>query len=94
MEKWRNGRIGESLSLTPGGGSLEPKAVRRPGARYFLEAGSGASSPVPPEMITSSRKCAPNALIIVGGGMHSGELALQSVRAGADWIVTGNLTEE
>ena len=45
-------------------------------------------------MIASSRKCAPNALIIVGGGMHSGELALQSVRAGADWIVTGNLTEE
>ena len=33
-------------------------------------------------------------MIVVGGGMHNGELAQQSVRAGADWIVTGNLTEE
>ena len=32
--------------------------------------------------------------VVVGGGMHSGELAKQSVEAGADWIVTGNLTEE
>ena len=60
----------------------------------YLEAGSGASSPVPPEMITAARKCAPNAVIIVGGGMYNGELAQQSVKAGADWIVTGNLTEE
>ena len=45
-------------------------------------------------MITAAKKIAPNAMIVVGGGMHSGELAQQSVRAGADWIVTGNLTEE
>jgi len=60
----------------------------------YLEAGSGATSPVPPEMIAASRKSAPNALLIVGGGMHNGKLAQQSVKAGADWIVTGNLTEE
>ena len=60
----------------------------------YLEAGSGASSPVPKAMISTARKIAPNALIVVGGGMHNGELAKQSVRAGADWIVTGNLTEE
>ena len=45
-------------------------------------------------MISASRKCAPNAVLVVGGGMHNGELAKQSVKAGADWIVTGNLTEE
>ena len=33
-------------------------------------------------------------MIVVGGGMHNGKLAQQSVVAGADWIVTGNLTEE
>ncbi len=60
----------------------------------YLEAGSGASSPVLPEMISAAKKAAPTSLIIVGGGMHNGELAQQSVRAGADWIVTGNLTEE
>ena len=60
----------------------------------YLEAGSGASSPVPPTMISAAKKVAPNAMIVVGGGMHNGELAQQSVRAGADWIVTGNLTEE
>ena len=60
----------------------------------YLEAGSGASSPVPPNMISAAKKIAPNAMIVVGGGMHNGELAQQSVRAGADWIVTGNLTEE
>ena len=52
------------------------------------------SSPVPPAMILAAKEVAPNAMIIVGGGMHNGELAQQSVRAGADWIVTGNLTEE
>ncbi len=60
----------------------------------YLEAGSGASSPVPPDMISSAKKAAPNSIIIVGGGMHNGDLAKQSVQAGADWIVTGNLTEE
>ncbi|MEC7142364.1 MAG: geranylgeranylglyceryl/heptaprenylglyceryl phosphate synthase, partial [Candidatus Thermoplasmatota archaeon] len=60
----------------------------------YLEAGSGASSPVPPEMISAAKKVAPNSMIIVGGGMHNGKLAQQSVNAGADWIVTGNLTEE
>ena len=60
----------------------------------YLEAGSGASSPVAPEMISAAKRTAPNAIIIVGGGMYNGELAKQSVKAGADWIVTGNLTEE
>ena len=59
----------------------------------YLEAGSGASSPVPPEMISAAKKTAPNAMLVVGGGMYSGELAKQSVKAGADWIVTGTLTE-
>jgi len=60
----------------------------------YLEAGSGASSPVPPEMISAAKRTAPNAMIVVGGGMYNGDLARQSVQAGADWIVTGNLTEE
>ena len=59
----------------------------------YLEAGSGASSPVPPEMISAAKKIVPNTQLIVGGGMYNGELARQAVHAGADWIVTGNLTE-
>jgi heptaprenylglyceryl phosphate synthase len=33
-------------------------------------------------------------VILVGGGIRDGETAHKAVEAGADWIVTGNLTEE
>lgn len=58
----------------------------------YLEAGSGAVSPVPDEMITAVSQHSELPLI-VGGGITTPELALQKVRAGASFIVTGNVLE-
>ena len=60
----------------------------------YLEAGSGVDRPVNPRIVHAVREAIPELVLIVGGGMRSGELAQAAVRAGADWIVTGNLTEE
>ena len=69
-------------------------AAQTLGMRYiYLEAGSGAKAPVPPEMIklVKSQLSVP---LIVGGGIRDGEAARTAVEAGADIIVTGNLVEE
>jgi phosphoglycerol geranylgeranyltransferase len=58
----------------------------------YLEGGSGASNPVPPEMIYASKKLI-SVPLIVGGGIKTKEQALAAATAGADVIVTGNLTE-
>ena len=59
----------------------------------YLEAGSGAKSQVNPDLIKSAR--AVNELtLIVGGGIRTPEQALLASEAGADWIVTGTLTED
>ncbi|MBN2008679.1 geranylgeranylglyceryl/heptaprenylglyceryl phosphate synthase [candidate division KSB1 bacterium] len=58
----------------------------------YLEAGSGAKYPVPDEMIDAvSRYAAPP--LIVGGGIRTPEIAAQKVKAGASFIVTGNVLE-
>jgi len=63
------------------------------GMRFiYLEGGSGAASPVPPEMIRKVKNSIAVPLI-VGGGIRSKEQALAAASAGADIIVTGNLTE-
>jgi len=63
------------------------------GMRFiYLEGGSGAKNPVPPEMIHAVK----NSLeipLIVGGGIRTKEQALTAASAGADIIVTGNITE-
>ena len=59
----------------------------------YLEAGSGASEPVNPELIKSAREAC-ELTIIVGGGIRDGQTAKKAVAAGADWIITGNLAEE
>ena len=64
------------------------------GTRFiYLEAGSGAKAPVPPEMIglVKSQLEVP---LIVGGGIRDGASARAAVEAGADIVVTGNLVEE
>ena len=58
----------------------------------YLEGGSGASNPVPPEMIYASKKLI-DVPLIVGGGIKTKEQAIAAASAGADVIVTGNLTE-
>ena len=59
----------------------------------YLEAGSGANTPVPPILIQAARESC-NLTLIVGGGIRDGQTARQAVQAGADWVVTGNLTEQ
>ena len=64
------------------------------GMRFiYLEAGSGARTPVPPEMIRAVRHYV-DVPLIVGGGIRSREQALSAASAGADMIVTGNVIEE
>jgi phosphoglycerol geranylgeranyltransferase len=58
----------------------------------YLEGGSGAINPVPPEMISIVKHIV-NAPLIVGGGIRSKEQALAAALAGADIIVTGNVVE-
>ena len=63
------------------------------GMKYiYLEAGSGASEPVPEEIIKSVRE-AIDVNLIVGGGIRTPESACKVVEAGADIVVTGTLVE-
>lgn len=64
------------------------------GMRFvYLEAGSGAKQPVPPEMIQSVKRVT-NLRLVVGGGIKTGEQVKQAATAGADIIVTGTIVEE
>jgi phosphoglycerol geranylgeranyltransferase len=60
----------------------------------YLEAGSGADSPVTPEMIGAVKHVLGNNKLIVGGGIRDGEAAKMCALAGADMIVTGTILEE
>lgn len=63
------------------------------GMRFiYLEGGSGAANPVPPEMIHAVKHLLEIPLI-VGGGIRTKEQAISAASAGADIIVTGNVTE-
>ena len=64
------------------------------GMRFvYLEAGSGAPAPVPPEMVRAVRDVLAIPLI-VGGGIRSGPDARTLLKAGANILVTGTITEE
>lgn len=63
------------------------------GMRFiYLEAGSGAKEPIPPEMISTVKKAIQRTLV-VGGGIKDALAAERAVRAGADIIVQGTLVE-
>ncbi|MEM1538789.1 MAG: geranylgeranylglyceryl/heptaprenylglyceryl phosphate synthase [Candidatus Bathyarchaeia archaeon] len=63
------------------------------GMRFiYLEAGSGAKKPVPPEMIRKVKSFI-DIPLIVGGGIRSKEQAYNAASAGANIIVTGNVVE-
>jgi phosphoglycerol geranylgeranyltransferase len=59
----------------------------------YLEAGSGADKQVDPKLIQSAAKCE-GLILFVGGGIRTPEQAKIAADAGADWIVTGTLTED
>lgn len=93
------GRVGEvgEARLVPRDASEE--AVRYALAAQFLgmdyvylEAGSGAESPVPIPMIQAVHKSL-DVPLIVGGGIRDAATARHLVEAGADILVTGNLIE-
>ncbi|ADM26911.1 geranylgeranylglyceryl diphosphate synthase [Ignisphaera aggregans DSM 17230] len=65
------------------------------GMRFiYLEAGSGAPKPVPPEFVRVVKKAIEDTILIVGGGIRSSEVALEIANAGADIIVTGTIIEK
>lgn len=59
----------------------------------YLEAGSGASNQVDPNCIESANQVE-GLCLIVGGGIRTGEQAAKAAQSGANWIVTGTLTED
>jgi phosphoglycerol geranylgeranyltransferase len=63
------------------------------GMRFlYLEAGSGASQNISPEMVSNVRKFY-KGILIVGGGINSAETAKKISNAGADIIVIGTMIE-
>ncbi len=64
------------------------------GLKYiYLEAGSGASQPVPLEFPKIVKKYT-DLIVIVGGGIRDPETARKMAEAGADIIVTGTIVEK
>jgi len=64
------------------------------GMRFvYLEAGSGAQQPVAKDMVKMVKELT-NVILVVGGGIRNGKQAKEIVNAGAQVIVTGNVTEE
>ena len=59
----------------------------------YLEAGSGANAPVHPDLITSAASV-DDLTLIVGGGLRTAEDVARAVQAGAQWVVTGTVTED
>ncbi len=59
----------------------------------YLDAGSGAENPIPPEVVKMVRQNTSLPLII-GGGIREADKAEGILEAGADLIVIGNLMEE
>lgn len=58
----------------------------------YLEGGSGAKEPVPPEMIRAVKQYI-DIPLVVGGGIRNREQGLAAASAGADIVVTGNVVE-
>ncbi len=60
----------------------------------YLEAGSGVSDAVPPEMVRAVKEVLEGTKLIVGGGIKTDKQANLLARAGADVIVTGTAIEQ
>ncbi len=59
----------------------------------YLEAGSGAPTPLPPEAVAAARAAAETLFLIAGGGIRNRERARSLLEAGADALVVGTLAE-
>ena len=59
----------------------------------YLEAGSGADTPVHPDLIATAATV-DGLTLLVGGGLRTAADVRQAVSAGAKWIVTGTVTED
>ncbi len=59
----------------------------------YLEAGSGAHTPVHPDLI-STVAAVEGLTLLVGGGLRTADDVQRAVKAGAEWIVTGTITED
>ena len=88
--------IGQVNSLPPSKPNLAliyALAAKYLGMRtLYLEAGSGTSEPIPSETIRLVRSFY-DGIIIVGGGITSGEVANRAAKAGANIVVVGNLLQ-
>jgi len=60
---------------------------------FYIEAGSGAPTPVPNEMIRAVKKNT-SIPLIVGGGIRDSGTAKEKAQAGADIIITGTAIEK
>ena len=91
------GEVGSADLLMPDDVDLV-KAYSLTAAMYgfkllYLEAGSGADKQVNSELIKSARTT-DGLTIMVGGGIRTPEQAKLAADSGADWVVTGTLTED
>jgi phosphoglycerol geranylgeranyltransferase len=90
------GIVGKAISVPynkPELAAAHALAAQYLGMRFiYLEGGSGATNPVPPEMIRAVKHLL-EVPLIVGGGIRTKEQAVTAASAGADIIVTGNVTE-
>ena len=59
----------------------------------YLEAGSGAHTPVSVELIQAAKRVE-GLTLVVGGGLRTPADVSKAAEAGADWVVTGTITEE
>ena len=59
----------------------------------YLEAGSGADTPVHAQLIKRAASVE-GLTLLVGGGLRTPEDVQRAVDAGADWVVTGTITED
>lgn len=59
----------------------------------YLDGGSGASKPIPPELISIIKKNI-NIPLITGGGVRNTQQASEAWKAGADILVVGNALEK
>ena len=91
------GHVGRALPVpyeTPYLAGAYAAAAELLGLRLlYLEAGSGAPRPVPPEAVAAARRAAEEIMLVVGGGLRSIDAVKAVVEAGADAVVVGTLAE-